>query len=305
MSAANTNVASSSVKPLALVRALRPGQWTKNLFVLAPLLFGKALQDPSAVGRTVAAAIAFCGVASAFYLLNDVVDRAADARHPVKRHRPIAAGAVSVPVALAFALLLFLGAVALAATLARPALFLILGYAALTGSYSLVLKRVLLLDVFVIASGFVLRVLTGSAAAGVKPSHWLLLCTFFLALFLALSKRRGELAGSGTATRASLRDIDLPLVDSFENVALGVTTVCYALYTVAPETIAWFGTDRLLLTVPFVVFGLFRWRLLETRGGGEDATTDLFTDRGLLATVILWGVACALLIYAVPRGGAF
>src|SRR5205085_7313668 len=115
-------------------------------------------------------------------------------------------------------------------------------------------------------------------------------------LFLALSKRRGELAGSGAAARPSLRSLDLPLVDSFENVALGVTTVCYALYTVAPETLAWFGTDRLLWTVPFVVFGLFRWRLLETRGGGEDASTDLFTDRGLLLTVVLWGLTCALLI---------
>src|SRR4029079_9365984 len=127
--------------------------------------------------------------------------------------------------------------------------------AALTGLYSLILKRVLLLDVFVIASGFVLRVLRGSAAAGVKASHWLLLCTFFLALFLALSKRRGELAASGGAARASLASnssVDVALLDSFENVALGVTTVCYALYTVAPETIAWFGTDRLLVTVPFV-----------------------------------------------------
>jgi len=304
MSTVNVNVVAPG-KSFALARALRPGQWTKNLFVLAPLLFGKTLSDAHAAGRTFAAAAAFCGVASAFYLLNDVIDREADARHPTKRLRPIASGLISIPLALAVALALFLGSVAAAAVFARPALALILGYAALTGSYSLVLKRVLLLDVFVIASGFVLRVLAGSAAAGVKASHWLLLCTFFLALFLALSKRRGELAGTGTATRRSLESLDVGLVDSFENVALGVTTVCYALYTVSPETVAWFGTDRLLLTVPFVVFGLFRWRLLETRGGGEDATSDLFTDRGLLATVILWGVACAVLIYVVPRGGAF
>jgi len=285
--------------PLAYVRALRPAQWTKNLFVLAPLLFGKVASEAPAAARTVAAALAFCGVASAFYLVNDVVDRERDLRHPVKRHRPIASGAVSPVAALTLSFLLFAASIALAAVFARPALGLILGYAALTGTYSLVLKHVLLLDVFVIASGFVLRVLTGSAAAAVKPSHWLLLCTFFLALFLALSKRRCELASSGAAARSSLQSVDVPLLDSFENVALGVTTVCYALYTVAPETVAWFGTDRLLLTVPFVVFGLFRWRLLETRGGGEDASSDMFTDPGLLLTVILWGATCAVLIYTV------
>src|SRR5204863_5275915 len=139
-------------------------------------------------------------------------------------------------------------AVTLAAVSARAALPWVLLYAVLTALYSLVLKKVQLLDVFIIASGFVLRVLAGSAAAAVKPSHWLLLCTFFLALFLALSKRRCELAGSGAAARSSLESIDVGLLDSFENVALGVTIVCYALYTVAPETTAWFGTDRLLLT---------------------------------------------------------
>jgi 4-hydroxybenzoate polyprenyltransferase len=300
MSAAETQAA-RPVRPLALGRALRPGQWTKNLFVLAPLLFGKALSDQRASTRTFAAAVAFCGVASALYLLNDVLDREADRRHPWKRLRPIASGEVSVGGALAFAAVLFAGSIGLAAGLAPAALPTLLGYAVLTGAYSLVLKRVLLLDVFVIASGFVLRVLAGSAAAAVRPSHWLLLCTFFLALFLALSKRRGELAAGGPAARPSLASVDVSLIDSFENVALAVTTVCYALYTVAPETVAWFGTDRLLLTVPFVVFGLFRWRLLETRGGGEDTTSDLFTDRGLLAAVVLWGVTCLVLIYVVPH----
>jgi 4-hydroxybenzoate polyprenyltransferase len=304
MSSVDANIA-APVKSLALARALRPGQWTKNLFVLAPLLFGKTLSDPRAAARTFAAAVAFCAVASAFYLLNDVVDRESDARHPTKRLRPIASGLLAPTAALAAALVLFAAGVGLAAALARPALFLILAYAVLTGSYSLVLKHVLLLDVFVIASGFVLRVFAGSAAAGVKASHWLLLCTFFLALVLALSKRRGELAGSGAVARSSLAALDVALVDSFENVALGVTIVCYALYTVAPETVAWFGTDRLLLTVPFVVFGLFRWRLLETRGGGEDASSDLFTDRGLLAAVVLWGITCLVLIYVVPHGGSF
>lgn len=282
-----------------LVRALRPAQWTKNLFVLAPLLFGKVANRPELVLTTLAAAVAFCGVASSLYLLNDVMDREADVRHPVKRDRPVASGEVSPPRALAAAAALFAGAVALAAYRAPAALSWILLYAVLTALYSLVLKKVQLLDVFVIASGFVLRVLAGSAAAAVRPSHWLLLCTFFLALFLALSKRRGELAARGSGGRPSLHLVPAGLIESFENVALGTTIVCYALYTVAPETLVWFGTDRLLLTVPIVVFGLFRWRLLETRGGGEDTTSDLFGDRGLLLTVVVWGLTCAFLIYGV------
>jgi len=196
-----------------------------------------------------------------------------------------------------------LGALALVAILlaAPAALPATLVYAGVTVLYSLGLKKVALLDVFIVASGYVLRVLAGSAAAQVAPSHWLLLCTFFLALFLALSKRRSELAARGSVGRASLKEVPVGLLESFENVALGTTIVCYALYTVAPETVAWFRTDRLLVTVPIVLFGLFRWRLLETRGGGEDATKDLFTDAGLLATVVIWGTGCAALIYGPGR----
>ena len=171
----------------------------------------------------------------------------------------------------------------------------------MTVLYSLGLKKVALLDVFIVASGYVLRVLAGSAAAQVAPSHWLLMCTFFLALFLALSKRKSELATRGTASRASLKEVPVGLLEAFENIALGTTLVCYALYTVAPETIAWFRTDRLLVTVPIVLFGLFRWRLIESRGGGEDATSDLFTDPGLIATVVTWATVCAFLIYGPGR----
>jgi 4-hydroxybenzoate polyprenyltransferase len=282
-----------------LLKALRPAQWTKNLFVLAPLLFGKAANRPDLVLTTLAAAVAFCGVASSLYLLNDVMDREADLLHPVKRHRPVVSGEVPRSLALAAGAILFAASIALTALRAPAALGWILLYAVLTALYSIVLKKVQLLDVFIIASGFVLRVLAGSAAAAVRPSHWLLLCTFFLALFLALSKRRGELAARGSDGRPSLHLVPVGLIESFENVALGTAIVCYALYTVSPETLAWFGTDRLLLTVPIVVFGLFRWRLLEARGGGEDATSDLFGDRGLLLTVVVWAATCAVLIYGV------
>ncbi|HTS03700.1 MAG TPA: UbiA prenyltransferase family protein [Thermoanaerobaculia bacterium] len=285
-----------------LFRALRPAQWVKNLFVLAPVLFGKVADRPDLAGRTAAVAAAFCALASALYLLNDVMDAEADRGHPVKRSRPVASGALRPSAALLAAALLALAAL-LAVFLASPAaLPATLVYAAVTVLYSLGLKRVALLDVFIVASGYVLRVLAGSAAAQVAPSHWLLLCTFFLALFLALSKRRSELVSRGSAGRESLREVPSGLLEAFENITLGTTIVCYALYTVAPETIAWFRTDRLLATVPIVLFGLFRWRLIEARGGGEDATSDLFTDAGLLATVVIWATVCAALIYGPGRG---
>ncbi len=282
-----------------LLRALRPGQWTKNLFVLAPILFGKAAGDPERLTATLLTFACFCAIASALYLVNDVADREADALHPVKSRRPIASGALSVNTALATSVVLLAAAMTALALRAPAALPYAAAYAVVVALYTFVLKKVALLDVFVVASGFVLRVLAGSAAAAVTPSHWLLLCTFFLALFLALSKRRGELLGSGVASRKSLDGLTVNLVESLENVATAVTIVSYALYTVAPETMSWFGSDRLLYTVPFVVFGLFRWRVLEVRGAGEDTTNDLFTDRGLLATVVVWAATCAGLIYFV------
>lgn len=283
-----------------LVRALRPEQWTKNLFVAAPLLFGKAVTQPVSLRQTAVAALAFCATSSSIYLLNDLFDREADRLHPVKRNRPIASGAVSVPAAAGTALGLLVGAIAAVMVWSLPALAPMAIYAALMALYSGLLKQVSLLDVLVIAGGFVLRVVAGSRAAGVAPSHWLLLCTFFLALYLALGKRRGELILVNGGVRPSLEAVPVAMIESFENIAMAVTIVCYTIYTVAPETVAWFGTDRLLLTVPFVVFGLFRWRLLEARGGGEDPSGDLFRDPGLVATIVLWGVACGILIYAVP-----
>ena len=283
-----------------LLRALRPEQWTKNLFVAAPLLFGKAVANPTSIRQSGVAFVAFCAASSSIYLVNDLFDRKSDRLHPVKRNRPIASGALPAPAAAGAALALLAGAVAAVAIWSPPALAPMALYAALMTLYSGLLKRVALLDVLVIAGGFVLRVVAGSRAAGVAPSHWLLLCTFFLALYLALGKRRGELLLPGGAARPSLEAVPVPLLESFENIAMAVTIVCYTLYTVAPETVGWFGNDRLLLTVPFVVFGLFRWRLLEARGGGEDPTGDLYRDPALVVTIVLWVAACAGLIYGVP-----
>lgn len=291
---------STAMNPAALARAMRPGQWTKNLFVVAPVLFGKGLFAPGPLARTIAAAAAFCAVASALYMVNDIADRERDRLHPVKKTRPIASGALSIQGAAgASAVLAVLGFIT--AGLFVPAtLGALLSYAALTLVYSYALKKVALVDVLVIASGFVIRVVAGAKAAAVQPSHWLLLCTFFLALFLALGKRKKELLDQGSVSRASLSAATPELLGDFQNVALGITIVSYTLYTVAPETVSWYGSDRLLVSVPFVVFGLFRWRLLEVRGGGEDPSSDVFLDPALLINVALWGAVCGALIYLVP-----
>jgi 4-hydroxybenzoate polyprenyltransferase len=289
----------------ALLRAMRPGQWIKNLFVIAPLLFGKSLLNGGPVVRTIAAAAAFCAMASALYLINDVADREADRLHPTKKKRPIASGALPLSWAISASAVLVFVAVTLVLVFTPEALGALLSYAVLTTTYTYILKKIALLDVLVIASGFVIRVVAGAKAATVQPSHWLLLCTFFLALFLALGKRKKELQDQGSSARASLATATPALLGDFQNVALGITIVSYTLYTVSPETVAWFGSDRLLVSVPFVVFGLFRWRLQEARGGGEDPSSDLFGDPALLVNVALWGILCAALIYLVPRGYSF
>ena len=243
-------------------------------------------------------AAAFCALASALYLLNDVRDAEADRQHPVKKYRPVASGALAPGIALAMAAVLGPLAVLAVFFAAPAALPATLVYAGVTVLYSLGLKRVALLDVFIVASGYVLRVLAGSAAAQVAPSHWLLLCTFFLALFLALSKRRSELAARGAAGRESLKEVPLGLLEAFENVALGTTIVCYALYTVAPETIAKVGSDRLVFSIPFVIFGLFRYLLLVENGGdsGEPGALAL-RDKPLVACLVLWAATSAFVLY--------
>ena len=296
-----------------LLRALRPQQWIKNLFVLAALVFARGEHGGSLFAwgddarRTLLAFLAFCLGSSAIYLVNDVLDVEQDRQHPEKKLRPIAAGQLSAGLALFWAGALLVSAVALALAAEgqpQPVAWILGAYLVLNLLYSWRLKHVVLVDAFCIAAGFLLRVQAGGAAAGAAVSHWLLLCTFFLALFLALSKRRGEISNFGAAGRASLREVPLALVESLEGVTLGITIVCYALYTVSAETVAWFRTDGLLATVPVVVFGLFRWRLLETRGKGEDTASDLLTDPGLLLTVLVWALACAAVIYLAPGGAA-
>jgi len=285
---------------VALIRSVRPVQWLKNGFVLAPIVFSGRIDDPDAWGRCLAAVAAFCFASSATYLLNDVLDRKADRNHPSKRHRPIAAGLVSVPLAVGSAVVVGGAAFAVAIWLGGWFPFILAGYLVLTSLYSAALKEVVFVDVLVVAAGFVMRVVGGAVAIEVPISTWLLLCAYLLALYLALGKRRAELALLGEEAgnhRVVLGHYTLPMVDQAISVVLGATVLAYTLYTVAPDTVAKVGSEGLMATVPVVLYGLFRYLyLLHRHELGGSPTRVLITDKPLLACVLVWITIAAVVI---------
>lgn len=304
------------MNPLALLRALRPQQWVKNVFVFAALVFARGERgdllggDRWDVYRTLFAFAAFCLGASAIYLVNDVMDVASDQKHPTKRKRPIAAGEVSIPLALATAFVCVAAALLLgheAGGGSVPVMWIVAGYMALNLAYSLRLKHVVIVDAFCIAAGFLLRVLAGGQAANADISHWLLLCTLFLALFLALCKRRAEtdLLGAGRGEhRSILLEYNTAFLDQMVTVLAACTIVTYTMYTVAEETVHKFGSGyRLVWTVPFVVFGLARYMLLvhTQKGGGSPTRVLLGGDLLFFLNGLGW---VAIVLWAVYSHGA-
>jgi 4-hydroxybenzoate polyprenyltransferase len=284
-----------------LLAALRPAQWSKNGFVLAPLVFAHQATDPAAVGRALLAFAAFCCAASAAYLANDLRDREEDRRHPLKRLRPLAAGTLSVGAAVGAAVVLALAAVAAALVLGGRFAAVLAAYLLLNALYSLWAKHVVILDVMAIAGGFVLRVVAGAVAIAAAVSSWLLLCTTFLALFLAFSKRRHELvllAGEAADQRPVLTQYSPAFLDQMINVVTASSVIAYALYAVAPDTVAKFGSEKLLVTVPMVLFGIFRYLfLIHQRPGERNPTEAILTDLPFLANVCLWGLAVVWVVY--------
>ncbi len=285
----------------SLVVSVRPGEWTKNLFVFAALLFGQHLTDPVAVGRATAAFVIFCSLAGVVYLVNDVADRDRDRQHPRKRDRPIASGALSVSAALTAASLLGIGALAWAWWVGRDLGLVATAYVLLLVLYSGPLKHIVIIDVLTIAIGFVLRVVAGAVAIGVPISQWLLICTILLALFLGLSKRRHEivlLADGATGHRRILQEYSPYLLDQMIGVVTASTLMAYILYATSHETAEKFGTSLLGLTIPFPLYGIFRYLYLvhHKEGGGSPAEL-LLNDRPLLACVALWAVAVVVIIY--------
>jgi len=288
-----------------LLMSLRPEQWTKNLFVFAGVLFGGHLLDVPAMLRAVAAFVVFCALSGVVYIFNDLADRAADQRHPLKRLRPIASGRLSSSTAAIAATIL--GAVSLVAALLLSPMFAVLSatYVVLLVLYSVVLKHLVIIDALTIAAGFVLRAAAGAVAVFVPISHWLLVCTTLLALFLVLSKRRHELtllADGAMTHRPILEEYSPYLLDQMIAVVTASTLVAYSVYSTSAETAERLKTTRLGLTIPFVLYGIFRYLYLvhQKRAGGSPADL-LLTDRPLLACVGLWALSVALILYS-PLG---
>jgi 4-hydroxybenzoate polyprenyltransferase len=284
------------------VRLLRVRQWLKNGFVFAPLVFAGKLMNGTSAEHAVGSFLSFSLVASAVYVLNDWSDRNNDRQHPDKCNRPIADGTVSGTIAAVMGLCLIVAGVAVAwfTTNASVAALEVI-YLAINAYYSFSLKHVVILDVFAIAIGFVIRILVGAAAVGVSASHWLLLCTLLLTLFLGFSKRKSELKALGHSSnlyRTVLTSYSPTLITQLNVILCAATLVCYALYTVAPETVKNFGTDRLIYTVPFVIYGLFRYLfLMETTSEGANPSSLVLRDRSLGISVALWLSACLFIIY--------
>ena len=288
-----------------ILTSLRPEQWTKNLFVFAGALFGGHLLDLPAMVRAVAAFVVFCALSGVVYLFNDLADRDGDQRHPLKRLRPIASGQLSPTVALVTGIAL--GIVSLAASLLLSPMFAVTAasYVGLLVVYSVLLKHLVIIDALTIAAGFVLRAAAGALAVFVPISHWLLVCTTLIALFVVFSKRRHELTiltEDATTHRPILGEYSPYLLDQMIAVVTASTLVAYSVYATSVETAERLKTTRLGLTIPFVLYVIFRYLYLvhQKRAGGSPADL-LLTDRPLLACVGLWALSVALILYT-PLG---
>jgi 4-hydroxybenzoate polyprenyltransferase len=283
-----------------IIKSLRPQQWIKNFFIFAPLLFSRNILDKALFFQTVLAFVAFALISGAHYIFNDLRDLEEDRLHPLKSRRPLASGRLRKGPAVA-ALGVF-GAVgfSLAAAINLPFLLIAAGYFLLQTVYSMWLKHVVILDIFIVAAGFVIRVVAGGLAIRVEISSWLLVCTMLLALFLAMGKRRHELVlldEEATSHRPILKEYNTYLLDQMISVVTASTLVAYCLYTISEETVAKFGTRNLLFTVPFVLYGIFRYLyLIHQKAEGGTPESLIIKDRPLLVDIFLWAAAAVLIL---------
>ncbi len=286
---------------LNVLRSLRPKQWTKNVIVFAGLFFAEDMFDLKKIVPACLAFIVFCMVSSGGYLINDVMDRKKDALHPVKKFRPIAAGKVPVALAVILGLFLLIGSSLAGFRIDSAFGFLITFYMIMTVSYSLWLKRIIILDVLVIASGFVLRAIGGTLAINELISSWLIICTIFLSLFLALTKRRSEFMALGdhaASVRKTLSKYNAQFLDQMINTATAACLISYALYTLDSGTVQKFGTRNLAFTLPFVIYGLFRYLfLVHQHNAGESIENALLSDGPILLCIFLYAATVAAIIY--------
>ena len=288
----------------AIFKLLRVHQYIKNSFVLVGFVFAGAWGDHNLILQVLAVFCAFCLASSAVYVMNDIFDVAADRMHPSKCSRPIASGAVTLRSAWTIFACLLVLSLAFVMSLAPVAGSFMVLYVIINVGYTLHWKKVAVLDVFIIASGFMLRILSGTVGVGIEPSSWLLLCGLMLTLFLGFCKRRAELLmlenedrEEKSLTREVLGNYSPIVIEQFMSISAAATIISYSLYTMSSETIARHQSQGLIYTVPFVVYGIFRYVfLLHKKGKGTDTSKDLYSDRHLLITVIAWFVASLVVI---------
>lgn len=282
--------------------SMRPKQWTKNVLLFAPLVFSQNLLDPVLLLKTAGAFAVFCLVSGGIYILNDLIDIEQDRKHPRKSKRPLASGLLKKKEAIIAFIVIIAFSLAASALLFNP-FFLIcaVAYILLQTAYSTILKHIVILDVFSVSAGFLLRVVAGAEAIGVTFSTWLLFCTILLSLFLALSKRRHELVfleDHAIEHRKILFEYSPRLLDQMISIVSTATVIAYILYTISDETVEKFGTDNLKYTVPFVLYGIFRYLyLVHQKQEGGSPEWVLLNDKPILFTVILYGVVASLIIY--------
>ncbi len=285
---------------LSMLSLMRPGQWIKNIFVFTGVIFAKAFEVPQLLLEASLTAFAFCLVSSAVYIFNDIIDKESDKIHPEKKNRPLASGRISFFSAGIFDVFLLISGLLLGFFISGKVFLILILYVILNLLYCLQLKQVVILDVFCIATGFMLRILAGTWGIGIPPSKWLLLCGLMITLFLGFTKRRAEsaiLQESGAQHRKVLQNYGDTFLDQIIAICACCVIIGYSLYTMSPETIAIHKTDNLIYTVPFVIYALFRYMyLLYHEKGAGDPSTDIFKDRHILFSVFAWAALSMYLL---------
>ncbi len=282
------------------IKLIRVRQWIKNIFIFAPLVFSINFCQPGLIIKSLLVFLSFCLVSSGVYVLNDIIDREADKQHPDKKHRVIASGRLSITNAVITAAVLLGLSICIALTVNITTVFIVLGYLLLNIAYSFLLKNIAIIDVMTISLGFILRVIAGAAAIDVSVSNWLLLATLFIAIFLGFGKRKQELGlnNNGLNHRSVLLHYNVVLLDNFIMISATLAVITYSLYVMDPQTIQNLRTDKLIMTVPFVIFGLFRYLyIIHKKQKGGDPTEVVLKDKPLIVTVLLWGIMILFILY--------
>ncbi|MFQ5867508.1 MAG: decaprenyl-phosphate phosphoribosyltransferase [bacterium] len=282
------------------VRLIRPKHWVKNLFLFLPLLFGLQIFNPKSLLTASVAFVSFCFAASSIYIFNDIMDLQSDRFHPIKKHRPLASGEINVTTAYIISTVLALMSLFLGFFCNIGFVLVVVTYMGINILYSIYLKNVVILDVFIIALGFVLRIVAGSVATNIYMSKWILLCGFTLSLFLGFTKRRAEMVELGegfVSHRAVLSHYNPYFLDTMINIVNSLTVITYLFYTIDSTTTAKFG-NKLFLSLPIVLYGIFRYQyLIYHKGKSSSPTENFLTDIPLLSAVIIWAIFCGGIIF--------